>query len=172
MVYILFCNVLYLVMSVWTAKHNKTMFLFSGEQQKVAEKNIVELQNRLSSQNLQLSIREQENSSLNGTIERLQKEKLQLQTELARMSIAESSTKSGQYSNRLKLWAVKTISEQGSHTSWKSGKTWKMGLHFSTQGKVREFRIRWDVVTFIVSMLSDQTIPLTGNFVSCGELLL
>ena len=36
-------------------------------------------------------------------------------------------------------WLSTLKFNQGSHSTWKSGKTWKMSFTFSSQGKVREF---------------------------------
>ena len=45
--------------------------------------------------------------------------------------------------SKLMLTFVSFPLMHGSHRDWKSGKTWKNGKAFSSQGKVREFCQDW-----------------------------
>ena len=44
----------------------------------------------------------------------------------------------------------------GSHRDWKSGKTWKNGKAFSSQGKVREFCQDWKSQGILPKILEKQ----------------
>ena len=44
----------------------------------------------------------------------------------------------------------------GSHRDWKSGKTWKNGKAFSSQGKVREFCQDWKNQGILPKILEKQ----------------
>ena len=44
----------------------------------------------------------------------------------------------------------------GPHRDWKSGKTWKNGKAFSSQGKVREFCQDWKSQGILLKILEDQ----------------
>ena len=47
------------------------------------------------------------------------------------------------YFNLGEVFKSPIITMHGSHRDWKSGKTWKNGKAFSSQGKVREFCQDW-----------------------------
>ena len=46
--------------------------------------------------------------------------------------------------------------KHGSHRDWKSGKTWKNGKAFSSQGKVREFCQDWKSQGILPKILEKQ----------------
>ena len=48
---------------------------------------------------------------------------------------------------------VLVVPQHGSHRDWKSGKTWKNGKAFSSQGKVGEFCQDWKSQGIILKIL-------------------
>ena len=52
----------------------------------------------------------------------------------------------------------------GSHWDWKSGKTWKDGKAFSSQGKVREFCQDWKSQGILLKILEKSEKFILGNW--------